>query len=264
MSYAEYLRRKASATPVILNTKTTSDASMFTLKKRLMSSSVFRVDGSDVGSMIEGNDRSGNNHRPISYVKKTGRPADASDYTSYLGSQGIRNDSSYNRGRLVANSNSAGSISNCVAIPAPVIPKQASQITREIQNCPAVRGDAISNQVFVDNTIRLSSGLPPEQCCNGNGVARAIHDVKSSSAYPVIPNRPSQAGGQYATIGPNITRPDDARKVGAVIPSDHLPYVEKHHGNDLNVNPRRPAYKYKPGGLPAHLKINEPTHYFVA
>ena len=265
MSYTEYLRRKAAAEPVILNTKKPTDASMYTLKQRLSASSVFRPDGSSVGTMIEGKDRSGNDHRPLSYVKKTGRPVDASTYTAFLGSQGIRDDAAYERGRILTNSNDSGSVSSCVPIHAPVAPKQASQFTRELIDCHTARGDPISDKVFVDDTIRLSAGVPdmvsePTTCCP----ERAIHDVKQKSAFPHTPNRPSQAGGQYAVVGPNITTPDDARKVGAPVASFYPPYVEKHHGNDLNVNPKRPFVKYKPGGLPAHLKINDPTHYFVA
>ena len=265
MSYTEYLRRKAAAEPVILNTKKPTDASMYTLKQRLSASVVFRPDGSSVGTTIETNDRSGNAHRPMSYIKKTGRPVDASSYTAFLGSQGIRDDAAYDRGRILTNSNDSGSVSACVPIPAPVAPKQASQFTRELIDCHTGRGDPISNQVFVDDTIRLSAGVPtmvsePTTCCPD----RAIHDTKEKKAFPQTPNRPSQAGGQYAVIGPNITSPDDARKVGGPVASFYPPYVEKHHGNDLNVNPKRPFVKYKPGGLPAHLKINDPTHYFVA
>lgn len=281
MSYTEYLRRKAAAEPVILNTKKPTDASMYTLKQRLSASSVFRPDGSSIGTTIETNDRSGNNHRPMSYVKKTGRPTDASTYTAFLGSQGIRDDAAYDRGRIRQDcSGCAPSVnfevySGGVRTPG-MATTQASQVTRQVQACPAVRGDPISNQVFVDDTIRLSAGVPdmvnggsyvngkwtpaPTTCCP----PAPIHDTKEKKAFPLTPNRPSQAGGQYALIGPNITRPDDARKVGAAVMSFYPPYVEKHHGNDLNVNPKRPFVKYKPGGLPAHLKINDPNHYPVA
>jgi hypothetical protein len=271
MSYTEYLRRKAAAEPVILNTKKPTDASMYTLKQRLSASSVFRPDGSSVGTMIEGKDRSGNDHRPLSYVKKTGRPVDASTYTAFLGSQGIRDDAAYERGRIQQDcSGCAPSVNFQVysgtGVRTPnMATTQASQVTRQAQACPAVRGDPISDKVFVDDTIRLSAGVPdmvsePTTCCP----ERAIHDTKEKKAFPQTPNRPSQAGGQYAVVGPNITTPDDARKVGAAVMSFYPPYVEKHHGNDLNVNPKRPFVKYKPGGLPAHLKINDPTHYFVA
>ena len=271
MSYTEYLRRKAAAEPVILNTKKFEDASMFTQKQRLAASTVFRLNGADIGTTIEANDRSGNAHRPMSYQKQTGRPADASDYTAFLGSQGIRDDAAYNRGRLLTNSNSAGSISACVPIAAPIAPKSASDFTRQVEACPAVRGDAISNQVFVDTTIRLSAGVPDmvvedsnTRCCVPVAIHPTPQNPKEKKAYPQTPNRPSQAGGQYALIGPNITSPDDARKVGAAVMSYYPPYVEKHHGNDLNVNPKRPFVKYKPGGLPAQLKINDPNHYPVA
>jgi hypothetical protein len=281
MSYTEYLRRKAAAEPVILNTKKFEDASMFTQKQRLAASTVFRLNGADIGTTIEANDRSGNAHRPMSYQKQTGRPADASDYTAFLGSQGIRDDAAYRRGRITqackADAPSVNFETYTTGVRGPnMATTQASQVTRTIEECPAVRGDAISNQVFVDTTIRLSAALPTmvnggsyvngkwtpaaTTCCP----VEAIHDTKEKKAYPTEPNRPSQAGGQYALIGPNITSPDDARKVGAAVMSFYPPYVEKHQGNDLNVNPKRPFVKYKPGGFPAHLKINDPTHYPVA
>jgi hypothetical protein len=49
---------------------------------------------------------------------------------------------------------------------------------------------------------------------------------------------------------------DIGRKVGAALPKSK--YVESHHGNDRNVNPRRVPTKYKPSNGPAHLKINDP------
>lgn len=277
MSYTEYLRRKAAAEPVILNTKKFEDASMFTQKQKFKASQVFRLNGADVGTTIEANDRSGNAHRPMSYQKQTGRPADASDYTAYLGSQGIRDDAAYRRGRITQEcSGCAPSVNFEVydghGVRGPnMATTQASQITRTIEACPAVRGDAISDQVFVDTTIRLSAGLPDmvvkdanTTCCAPRAIHPTPENPKEKKAYPQTPNRPSQAGGQYALIGPNITSPDDARKVGAAVMSYYPPYVEKHHGNDLLVNPRRLPYKYKPGGLPAHLKINDPNHYPVA
>jgi hypothetical protein len=275
MSYTEYLRRKAAAEPVILNTKKFEDASMFTQKQRFAASRVFALNGADIGTTIEANDRSGNAHRPLAYQKQTGRPADASDYTAYLGSQGIRDDAAYKRGRITQTcSGCAPSVNFEVYNPAVggvrtpgMATTQASQITRAAEACPANRGDPISDQVFVDTTIRLSAGVPDmvvkaanTTCC----APTAIHDTKDKSAYPQTPNRPSQAGGQYAIIGPNITSPDDARKVGAAVMSFYPPYVEKHHGNDLNVNPKQLFVKYNPGGLPAHLKINDPNHYPVA
>jgi hypothetical protein len=281
MSYTEYLRRKAAAEPVILNTKKFEDASMFTQKQKFKASQVFRLNGADIGTTIEANDRSGNAHRPMSYQKQTGRPADASDYTAYLGYLGVRDDAAYERGRITqACSGCAPSVNFEVYSGSGVrrpnmATTQASQVTRTIEACPSRRAngaaDPISNQVFVDTTIRLSAGVPDMVVENANTkccVPAAIHPTpqnpKEVKAYPQTPNRPSQAGGQYALIGPNITSPDDARKVGAAVMSYYPPYVEKHHGNDLNVNPKRPFVKYKPGGLPAQLKINEPTHYPVA
>jgi len=94
------MRRKSAAATVILNTRKPTDSSMYTLKKRHMASTVFPVNGGDIGSMIEANGRSGNSHQPLSYQKSTGRPKDSSYYTSYRGSQAIRNDAAYDRGRI--------------------------------------------------------------------------------------------------------------------------------------------------------------------
>lgn len=61
-----------------------------------------------------------------------------------------------------------------------------------------------------------------------------------------------------------VASPSDARKVGDRNPRN-IPYVEKHHGNDLNVNPRLVPRKYViPGQPPAQLKINDPRHYPVS
>ena len=79
------------------------------------------------------------------------------------------------------------------------------------------------------------------------------------------PDRPSVAGGQYADKG-NL---EPGKDVGALGGNPHykagaalrkIPYVEKHHGNDLNVNPKQPFVKYQiPANSPAHLRINDPT-----
>lgn len=62
-----------------------------------------------------------------------------------------------------------------------------------------------------------------------------------------------------------VPSPSDARKVGNYDYKDHQKYVEKHHGNDLNVNPRRVPTEFVPtNAAPAHLKINDPRHYPVS
>jgi hypothetical protein len=154
----------------------------------------------------------------------------------------------------------------CVDIEPTVPALSASDFVRERLACQVANGQphnlsTVTPPVFVDNTVRLSVGILP----GGTGCCwpRANHQVKSKRSFPVHPERPSQAGGQYALIAASTTSPDDARKVGAALRK--IPYVEKHHGNDLGVNPKRPFVPYQiPEGSPAHLKINEPRHYPVA
>jgi hypothetical protein len=123
-----------------------------------------------------------------------------------------------------------------------------------------------SKPVFVDDTISLNTGTfrigtgsrgsntassNKASCPDANHTHPAITPHASWSPRPT-----KGAGGIPVFVQPN---PSDARKVGGLVPSDHLKYVEKHHGNDGNVNPRRVPKEYQiPANTPAHLKINDP------
>lgn len=74
--------------------------------------------------------------------------------------------------------------------------------------------------------------------------------------------RPSKGAG--GLVVPSISSEDHKYKVGGLVPSKHLKYIEKHHGNDMNVNPRRvPTDFIPPKNAPKHLKINDPTNVLV-
>ena len=227
MSYTEYLRRKAAAEPVILNTKKPTDASMFTLKKRMEASHVFRVDGTQYGTLITDKDSAGNEHRPVSFLKSTGRPKNASDYTSYLGSQAIHTDSAYFRGRITQTL-----CGDCIPVLGDA-PKNASTVTSEKVNCPFEKGMPVSSQVFVDDTIRLSAMVPSRvtetTCCPDS----AIHTTKDTHSLNQIPVRPPAPGIVTQSVAVPLDMP---YKQGKAL--TNIPYVEKHHGNDIFAVPR--------------------------
>jgi hypothetical protein len=202
-------------------------------------------------------------------------------FTAFVGGAAINNDGGVfqTARRLVANSNTAGSISNCVAIPEPVpytgtgaytanmVPQNASNRTNTLESCiqpstePHIQNE-LGRPLFVDDTITLKHLT---SCCvNNNDIAQAIHTHPANVPHNDYQARPLKGNGGIPIF--TVSSPDDARKVGNYnFPRDHHKYVEKHHGNDLNVNPRRVPTKYQiPKGAPAHLKINEPVHYPVA
>ena len=241
MSYSEYLSRKKHASPVILNTVKPTDSSMFTLKTRQMASRVFAYNSNYIGTTLESNDGYNlKSHAPKSHVKSTGRPADSSSYTSHIGARAINNNSAETRGKILTNSNDAGSYSKCVPIPAPVSHLSASDFTRT-QQCCEVPGIPL----FVDNTIRLAEYDNCER--QRQPVIRVVKDkvqrlfVPRNCKTPVLPYQNGNA---------------PPYKAGKAIAN--IPYIEKHHGNDLSVNPERPFVKYQGNGPPI-LKINNPN-----
>lgn len=264
MSYTEYLRRKDAAAIKIVNTRENTDASTHTWKVKMASSTVFFPDGSSIGVMNRPQDLKDDAlKKVVSYRKASGGPTpDASMFSQCTAGRALAASlTSAN-----AKANPTITVGPCYTIAAPVPYLSSSDFTRNRSACQVANGQehdaaTVTPPVFVDDTIRLSVGILP----GGTGCCwpPANHSIKEQKAYPTEPNRPSQAGGQYALIPASTTSPDDARKVGAAL--RNIPYVEKHHGNDLGVNPKRPFVRYQiPAGSPAHLKINEPTHYPVA
>jgi hypothetical protein len=284
MSYTEFLRRKAAAAPKIIDTTVRSDASTITMRRRLQANREFFT-STRQGVINNVSDPSGtgttSNLKATTVTTKTsgGRIPDASMFTAFVGGDAISSDGGVfqTARRLVANSNTAGSISSCVAIPDPVpytgtgaytanmVPQNASNRTNTLESCrqpstePHIQNE-LSGPLFVDDTIRLKHLT---SCCvNNNDISQAIHTHPANVPHNDYQARPLKGNGGIPVF--TISTADDARKVGDRNPRK-LPYVEKHHGNDLNVNPRRVPIKYQiPRGAPAHLKINDPNHYPVA
>ena len=101
MSYTEYMRRKAAAAPVVINNQKLRTASELTQERRLMASAVFPTNGQDDGTMrgdLLLTSTSVNPKQPTSFVKQTGKPKNASDFTSFLGSHAIQNGNTFANG----------------------------------------------------------------------------------------------------------------------------------------------------------------------
>lgn len=277
MSYTEYLRRKAAASPVIIDTTPKKvDASFYTSSKRMATTQTFFT-SSRVGVINNVADPSGTGTTSLQKsVRSTtkangGRVPDASSFTAYVGGQAIGEEirAGLPPARLTANSNSAGSISACVPLaePAPfrggvfapnnVSMNAGSGYLRNTKHCsedgrpePHIANE-LGPALFVDT---MRPAVPGSNTCqNGEQTPckHIIHTHPVAVPYVGTPNRkaPTPMGPQLST--------DIGRKVGAAIA--RKPYVEKHHGNDGNVNPRRIPRKYQiPYGAPAHLKINDP------
>ena len=231
----------------------------------------------------------------VSNTKTTsGNVPDASTRTDFLGGQAILEARLTNKPtRVLMNSNSTTSgmtvTRACLIVPEPApqtrgqiganqVQKGASDWVRLNRDCvgsgrlgephePGVKGVP----QFVDDTISLNSGAfrigtgsfggagSTTQSSNGSstGCPPANHTHSVLVPRAAWQRRPTKGAGGIPVF--TQPRPSDARKVGGLVPSDHLKYVEKHHGNDLKVNPRRVPTEYQiPAGAPAHLKINDP------
>lgn len=283
MSYTEYLRRKAAAAPVIIDTTPKKvDASFYTSQKRMAQNRIFYT-SSRMGVVNNVQDPSSTPmgaKQPSGNVKANGgRIPDASTFTSFLGGVAIGEDGKTlpTSVRIIANSTDAASISACRTIdsPAPYIPgttttyaantvpQTASSFTNHTTHCKD-RGrlephtsnsttDYPGPSLFVDNMRRAA----PPTTASASGTAGScnpvVHAHPANTLRQGFPNRTPPT-----PMGPKLST-DIGRKVGAAI-ARH-PYIEKHHGNDLGVNPRRVPTKYQiPANSPAHLKSNDPLN----
>ena len=148
---------------------------------------------------------------------------------------------------------------------------------------------------FVDNTISLTGvygiGIGGGNKREANGTYRTYttavgnnrvgdflpnngSTILSSAGIPVTHTQPAVVNaarvwgrptkGAGGLVVPSVSSEDHKYKVGGLVPSKHLKYIEKHHGNDMNVNPRRvPTDFIPPANAPKHLKINDPTNVLV-
>jgi hypothetical protein len=234
--------------------------------------------------------------RPQETIKASGGSVpDASVFTDYAA--GLAASKDYRTGpplgKVVLNGSLAGmtSVSACGAIVAEPTPQtsgvlRANQVQKGASDWVRLNKDCVGSgrlgeshepgmkgtPQFIDDTISLDTGSlrigtgsfgstgSTVQSSNGKstGCPPANHVHPAIVPRAAWGPRPTKgAGGLFVST---IPRPGDARKVGGLVPVDQIKYVEKHHGNDLNVNPRRVPTEYQiPRNAPAHLKINDPT-----
>ena len=317
MSYAEYLRRKASAAPVVVDMRPKLDASSYTRQQRLVAAgqsyNTTKAVIGNIDDMISSVSRDNRNTFPSTLVSTTkttsGNVPDASSRTDFLGGQAILDARQTTKPTRVLMNSGSGDALNPYGMtvtsgcsydknrdePRPATPGATGNIVRKSagdwvrlnKDCVASGGaaqphqssDEISSRpVFVDDTISLNTGtfrigtgsMGPtgttgaNQRSSGSNTDSSNCILANHSISAITPRanwapRPIKgAGGIPVFVQPN---PSDARKVGGLVPSDHLKYVEKHHGNDGGVNPRRVPTKYQiPANAPVQLKINSPNH----
>jgi hypothetical protein len=269
MSYAEYLRRKASAAPVIIDTTPKKvDASFFTSQQKRMANSQVFYTSTRVGVVNNVNDPSSTTHhgpnKPSGNIKISGgRVPDASMFTAYVGGQAIGNEvkAGLAPSRLVTNYSDAGSISACRAITGPT-PFTGGLFAAN--NVPMSAGSGyLNNTKHCDDTGRIEPHTanelgPPIFVDNMRPAAPAARSTDGSCKYvdhthPVVSAHTPPPNRAIPTHVIPARSTDIRRKVGAATPN--LRYVEAHHGNAV-VN--RPVYgRYKPSNAPARLKIND-------
>jgi len=255
MSYTEYMRRKDAVAIKLKDTRQNTDASMYITKVRMAASQVFPVDGARVGAVNSGDYSSmAPSHQVMSYKKVNGGAVrDASTYSAYRGGQAI--GKSVQSGEKPAQVN----VGTCYSIDSTAPAQSVSDFVRQTQGCKVSLGQphfagTVDMPKFVDNTIR---NLGDPSLCT---TPIPNHGVKAEVHHNLHPARPVpsakgnlEPGKDAGALGGN-----DHYKPGAALRK--IPHVEKHHGNDLGVNPKRPFVKYQiPAGTPAHLKINDPT-----
>jgi len=296
MSYTEYMSRKKAAAPIILDTRPKMDASTYTRHQRVVAAAnVYAPTKSVVGNINDMRTSVGRDNKSVKAgVQVTlatgagGRVPDGSTFSDTVA--GIAAEKDYKNGppigKVLMNSNDDASIQKCaprIAEPTPAkVAKTGSQVTRDKLECfdkaaephtatgPTPVNKGISH--FIDDTMSLNSGTyrigtgsrgstgSTIQSSNNitGGCPPAIHAHPEINPRAAWSPRPTKgAGGLFAY--PISVPQEHQYKVGGLVPSDHLKYVEKHHGNDLGVNPRRVPTGYQiPANAPDHLKINNP------
>jgi len=289
MSYTEYLNRKKANAPVILDTRPKMDASTYTRHTRVVAAGNVRMPTKkvigNINEMRMSSTRDNNSVKAGVQVTAAtgvgGRVPDGSTFSDYVA--GVAVDKDYKNGppigKVLMNSNDATSIKKCapaIAEPTPAtVAKTGSQVTRDKHECfdkapephndPRVPG--VMPPLFVDHTISVNgvfgigmgkagapktsagANIPQNQCPR---VHHTHPDPRPRAGWSARPTK--GAGGLF---NPVVASQDHPYKAGAAI-ANHK-YVERHHGNDLGVNPRRvPTPFHIPANAPAHLKINDP------
>lgn len=281
MSYTEYLRRKAQAAPKIIDTRINTDASMFTMTKRLSASSTFSTTNRKavISNTLDPYVVPGNLVALQATTKASGgRVPDASTFTAYKGAVAIDSDyrNGYPNGKVTLAANLDTTLCTTSFVNGPTPQKSASDWIRSqvcTVNCRQPHtANELGPPVWVGDTIapNRSIGITTSYVRDTNGsylgvneiditpttgdCDRVIHTHPTPKPRPSWNPRPTKIGNPVYTV----PSPSDARKVGDYNPSK-IPYVEKHHGSSLTTSFRQAPKKYQiPAGAPAHLKINDP------
>jgi len=265
MSSRDYLRNKMAAMPKTIKVQQGTDSSMLTQKKRFISTQTFSIDGTSKGALLKSTDGSVTtlNTPAGSSIKQISKGGDASNYTAFRGHIGIDKDTPFLTGGFKS-------------IPCdPVAPRisnfnTASSNTLRIQSCPASRGDIEAPSMFVDNTIRLSSGVPSllRPCCNpGVPVLTKPYNRKRDPAktfycayQPFTRNTSKPWVGSYNTGPLNV----GSTKIGGYVPVLSLNnLVMPKHGNSMMDHQHNYEGRRVLIGNYVALKIDRPTLFNV-
>ena len=269
MSSRDYLRNKMAALPKTIKVQQGTDSSMLTQKRKFIATQTFFIDGTSKGALLKSTDGSSTilNNPAGSSFKQISKGGDASNYTAFRGHIGIDKDTSFLTGgykSVPCDQNASVTISNF---------NTSSSRTLKIKSCPAELGNIEAPSLFVDNTIRLSSGVPSllNPCCNPNVpvLTRAYNHKKDGPKTFFKVYQPFSRNISKPWIGPqgyevqpfNVT---SARKIGGYVPILSLNNsVMPKHGNPMmdhqyNYQGRKTLY-----GNYVALKIDRPTLFNI-
>lgn len=235
MSYTEYMRRKAATLPRVLSTTYQADAGEYIRKKRLEASTVFKQkavvlqayspDSVGTRSVVQ-----------TSEITQGGHIADSSTYSAHVGSRSRLDPSVQKHGPILQNE---GCSTDC-QIPASPAGLSAGDWTR--QQCCTTE---LPTQFQMHTTLDRN----PTVC---------LHPADHTHPIPT-PLAGVEPVGKRSLLVEDLTS-KEVRKRGAALRK--IPYVEKHHGNDLNTHSKPLFRKYKiPANTPAHLRINDAVQY---
>lgn len=249
MSYTEYMNRKKASSQYVMDTRPKMTASDYIRHTRTVAAGGLYAPTKSVVGNIDDMHFSPTVRTSVDTTSIRGGPVpDASTRTDFIAGMAAKNEA-IPTGRITINPNNA---SGCVRIPDPIPGKSASDFIRLCSGKEPQR-----SPLFVDDTIHLQSGT---SCTNADHTHSGKICTKANHTHPAITPRaswaprPSKGSGGIPVY--DVASPDEARKVGALIP--RAKYVEKHHGNDFNIEPRRVPTPYILANGPAQLKINDP------
>jgi hypothetical protein len=210
------MRRKLAGEPVVVNNQKLRTASELTQERRLLAASSFRLDGSGEGTMRGDISLTGtavNQTAPVSFVKKTGRPASASDFTAYVGSRSLQPGNTFANGQTKnAGKNvqpAACTVNSGVqikepepyitgttgAVKAQTVARSGSDFIRERLACQQAKGqphnasEVSMEPVFKDDTIRYpymnKQYLAGAKTCAPNVSFPAVNNNVARAITPV-------------------------------------------------------------------------------